>query len=92
MIIAKDSFGENKPSDDFYVTSGHKIIIDGKEIKAGKIPQARRIKVDPENVYSIVTETRLPILVNNLVVIAYGHEEWLEYSRKKGLSWYDNKP
>lgn len=91
MLIKRDALGENQPSEDLYITSGHKIMINGKEIKAGKIPQAKRVKVNPENVYSIVTEKRLPILINNLHVMTYGYDEWLEYSGKKNIAWYDNK-
>ena len=91
MKIPKDALGENQPSEDFYVTSGHKLIIDGKEIKAGKILQAKRVKVKPENVYTIVTEEHVPILVNNLAVMTYGYDEWLEYSKKRGIVWHNNK-
>lgn len=91
MLIKKDALGENLPSEDFYVTSGHKIFINDKVFKAGKIPQAHRVKVNPENVYSIVTDHCEPILINNLAVMAHGHDNWIEYSKNKGIIWHDNK-
>lgn len=89
--IEKDALGENKPSETFYVTTGHKLLIDGKEIKSKKIPQGKRIKVKPQKVYSIVTEKRVPILVNNLAVMTHGLDEWINYSKQRGIGWYDNK-
>ena len=90
MKIEKDALGTDKPVADFYITSGHKLVIDGKEIKAGKIPQAKRVKVKPELVYSICTDQRQIILVNGLSVIALGFEEWDEYSKKRNIIWNDN--
>jgi len=89
--IKKNSLGENMPNADFYVTSGHKIIINGFEIKAKYIPNTKRIKVKPENIYSICTENRTSIKVNGLNVIAWGYDEWMEKSSKRGLGWKNNK-
>ena len=91
MKIEKDAFGEDQPNEDFFITSGHKIILDGKEIKAGNVPQAKRVKVNPEKVYSIVTEKQEPILINNIPVMTFGYDEWLEYSNKKNLVWNNNE-
>ena len=91
MLIKKDSLGENQPSEDFYVTSGHILLINGKEIKARRVPGAKRIKVNSEKVYSICVENRQPIMVNGLEVMAWGKSKWLDYADKKGLVWTDNK-
>jgi len=90
MKLEKGCLGENQPSEDFYVTSGHKIIINGVETKAGRIPEAKRAKVKPETVYSICTEKRIPILINNLYVIAESYDTWKNYATKKGIVWKDN--
>ena len=82
-LIKKDSISENKPSDDFYVTSGHVIFIDGVPVKAKHIPGAKRVKVKPETVYSICTEKGGPILVNGLDVMAYNYVKWLSYIASK---------
>ena len=91
MQIKKDALGLNQPNEDFYVTSGHKIIIDGKEIKARHIPQAKRIKVKPQKVYSVCTDQRCPIMVNGLGVMTWGLNEWTEYFTKRGINWVNNR-
>jgi len=90
MKIKKNSLGENKPNEDFLVTSGHKILYNGTEIKASQIPGAIRIKVKPEIVYSICTEEKTAIKINNLDVMTWGESELLKYSVKRGLSWENN--
>ncbi len=68
ILLEKDMFGKNKPCTDFYVTSGHVLVINGVEIKARDIPNAKRVKVKPEMVYLICTEDRQPINHNGLCV------------------------
>ncbi|XWV26798.1 hypothetical protein QJ857_gp0253 [Tupanvirus soda lake] len=91
-LIKKGALGENQPSQDFFVTSGHKIVINGVETKARDIPQAKRIKVEPELVYSICTDKHEPILVNNLPVVSWGHKEWLISTKMKNIKWTNNNP
>ena len=91
MKIKKNALGVNQPNVNFYVTSGHKIVINGVEIKAKNIPQAKRIRVKPEYVYSICIEKRGPIVVNGLQVIAWGYDDWLKYADKTKISWHDNQ-
>lgn len=90
-LIKKDALGENQPSQDLYITSGHRIVINGVSTKVRRIPQAKRVKrQEPILVYSICVDKHQPILVNNLPVIAWGHDEWLQSSRKKAISWKNN--
>lgn len=91
MLIKKDALGINKPNADFYITSGHRIFINEQEIKAKHIPQATRTKTKSQLVYSICIENHGPILVNGLPVIAWGHDEWLNYVFIRGIVWEDNK-
>ena len=90
MKIEKDIFGKDKPNKDFYITSGHKIVIDGTEVKARHIPQAKRVKVKPQYVYSICTHKKCTIWVNGLEVPTWNYQKWLEYSKRKGISWMEN--
>ena len=92
MLIKKDALGKNKPTADFYVTSGHVLLINGKEIKARDIQCAKRVKVESEKVYSICTENSQPILVNGLDVMTWAEKKWLDYAIKKHLVWEDNEP
>lgn len=88
--IKKNLFGENKPSEDLYITSGHRIVYDGKEIKARDVPGSEIVKIKPESLYSLCVEQNQPIIINNIEVIAYGVDEWLEYAKKKNIMWHNN--
>ena len=91
MLIKKNLLGENCPNADFFVTSGHKVLVNGKIIKAGKIPGARRVKVKPELVYSICVASQSIIRVNNMDVVAWGYDKWLAYSKEHRITWTNNK-
>lgn len=90
MLIKKNSLGTNLPNADFFVTSGHKVVINEVEMKARKVPGAVRVKVRPQKIYSICTEIRCPIMVNGLSVISWGYDDWINYSNKLGINWSDN--
>lgn len=90
-LIKKNAFGENCPNADLKITSGHKIIYQNREIKVGKIKGLKTIKVKPELVYSICTIDGCPILVNNVQVMTWKKEEWLDKVRKENIYWRDNK-
>ena len=92
MLIVKDAFALDQPNEDFYITSGHKIVINGVPMKARHIPQAKRIKVSAEKVYSICTQRATTIMINGLEVTTWGINKWLDHSKKKKLDWTDNKP
>lgn len=90
MKIKKDFFGPDQPNVDFYVTGGHKIVVDGQELKVNKIDNLERIKCQPEYVYSICTKKREPILINGLSVMAWAYDNWVEYLDKRGVRWWNN--
>ena len=90
-ILVKDSLGLGKPSADFYVTPGHKILINGVSTKVRDIPQAKRVKNKFEKVYSICTDVHGPILVNGLETMAWSYSEWMHKAAKSGIYWNDNK-
>lgn len=90
MLIKKDSLGLNKPTSDFYVTGGHRIVIDNQEIKARDVSCAIRVRVNSQNVYSICTEYRCPIRVNGIDVISWGYNDWINYANQNGINWIDN--
>jgi len=79
------------PNNDFYVTTGHHIVIDGVSTKVRNIPEAKQV-VPPKNevVYSICVDQNQPILVNNLPVIAWGYDKWIKYVEKNNISWKNN--
>lgn len=93
MLIKAHLIGHNQPFEDFYVTSGHKLLIKDEKIKARYVKGAIRVKVNPpEILYSICTAKAAVILVNGLGVATWGYDNWLRYAKKNGIGWKDNKP
>ena len=82
--IKAHSLGHNKPFEDFYVTNGHRILINDVEIKARCVPGAKTVKVKPEPIYSIYTDDKCPILINGLDVMTHSY--------KKNANLANNKP
>ena len=89
-LIKMNSLGKNKPNKDLYITGGHEIMLNGLEIKAADVPGAKRFKVKPEVVYSVCTEKRCPILVNNLAVMSWGFDKWHKFVKCRNIDWRDN--
>lgn len=91
MLIKAHSIAKNQPFIDFYVTGGHKLVINGVHVKARDIPQAIRVKCRPQKVYSICTSKQCSILINGLQVLTWGYDEWIQYSKQMGIAWTDNQ-
>ena len=90
--IAKDAMGENRPTEDLFITSGHTLFVDGKFIKAGQLEQGKVHKIDTaEKIYTIATHKAYPIWINGLDVMTYSKAKFLAYVEKKGFAWSDNK-
>lgn len=73
--------GSGIPSQDLRLTSGHKLVIDGREIRARDHPSGLYGRCEPTPVYTIVCPTRQYIYANGQLVVAFGEDEWEE---KKG--------
>jgi hypothetical protein len=84
-LFEKDCLGENTPDHDFYATAGHPLYINGTEVKAANVPQAIKVNVEPEEVYSIMTEEREYIKINNLDVCTWEPNEWEEFVKTHNL-------
>jgi hypothetical protein len=54
MLIKNDSLDVNVLNRDLYITSGHRVLVDGKSIKAKHVKGAQRVKVKFQNIYSIL--------------------------------------
>lgn len=89
MKIPENLLGQDQPFQDFYVTSGHRIIYQNESVKAGKIKGAKRIEKS-EMVYTIVTRDKSHIMVNGLEVLAHGLQDWHEYVDTKKIKWQNN--
>lgn len=89
-LLKKGCLGKEMPSEDFYVTGGHKLIINGKEIKARNISKAIRVELQPQQVYSICTKYQCPILINNLNVLTWEYDKFLKYSKVRVIDFQNN--
>jgi predicted outer membrane repeat protein len=88
--IAKDSIDTNIPSEDFYITSGHKLIINGIIMKARDVPQSVRVKTKSQKTYSICTKNETAILINGMSVMTWSHDKFLGHAKKNNIHWVDN--
>lgn len=90
FLLKKGCLGQDTPNIDFAVTAGHELLINGKKIKARDVPQAIKATTDPENVYSICTDYKYPILINNIKTYTWEYYELLDYAKCRGIKWKDN--
>ena len=91
VLIKKDSVMDNIPSKDLYITSGHRMIYDGEEIKALKHPYGKRIKINPAKIYNIVTDERTTILANNTEIVADSYDYYIQHFGPVNGCWTENK-
>jgi hypothetical protein len=78
VLISKGSIANNSPSEDMYIIDGHPVCIDGKEVLPSKLVNNLNIKyvnLDPVPVYTLVTETRTYVLINNIAVCTWSLED-----------------
>lgn len=90
VLLKKNCISRNVPYQDFYVTPGHVLVINGQYIKAKNIKQGVRIVTEPQLVYSICTDKVCTILINGLNVLTWNVRQWKKYINKKHISWYNN--
>jgi hypothetical protein len=76
VTFPKDVFSPGVPSQDLRLTRGHKLFIDGEEVRAGDHPKGVYGRCEPTLVYSIVCPTREYIYANDQPVVASGLYEW----------------
>jgi hypothetical protein len=60
-----------------YLTAGHKVVIDGVEIKAKDVPGRSRVKTQPHPIFTLILEKRGIVKERNgLAIVADGISEW----------------
>jgi hypothetical protein len=90
ILIKKDLFGENKPSEDFYVTPTHPILYKNCEIYAKKIVGCEKVRLEKQLVYSLVTDNREALAINNIDVICWEYNEFIKsYNSRKRAIWLE---
>lgn len=89
-LIEKNSLNENKPSDDFYVTPNHPIFFENCEIKAKNIIGAKKVRLEKQLVYTLVTEKREALKINNIDVMCWEYDDFIKsYTNKKNAFWIE---
>jgi hypothetical protein len=95
-LLKKNCLGENKPSEDLYMTPGHPILYNGQETQASCVKEAVDFYCEEEEVYSIATNKREYILVNNVPSLTWSYFAWKNVciNGKNKYAWNinDKKP
>lgn len=81
--ILPHSLGENSPSDTLYITDGHPILFNNREILPTKINNDNIRHVDLPNVitvYTLITEERTAVKMNGVDVYTWNKEDFAKKS------------
>lgn len=89
--IDKNAIGEDMPSEDLLIRPGHPIMVDNKEVMPETLINGLNImkqKLEkPENTYSICSDKRQFVMINNLPVCTWEEKEWEEQSKEQNIIW-----
>jgi hypothetical protein len=92
ILIQKDLLGENKPSEDFYVTPTHPILDKKCEVEAKNLIGAKKVTLEKQLVYSLVTDNREALAINNIDVMCWEYKEFMQkYKKTKSAVWIENE-
>lgn len=90
--IPRNLFDLDRPNTDFYATPGHPLWIEGNEIIVENIPGHERVPCTPQCVFSICTDKRRSIWVDNLAAMTWAPRDWHATATANRISWCENKP
>jgi hypothetical protein len=82
ILLKKNLLGENKPSEDLYITSKHPIIVEDKEIIARKINGSEKVISHKQKIYTLVTDEREALSINNLHILSWKYSDYLQNIKK----------
>lgn len=89
--ISKNAFGQNLPLNDFLITPGHPLIINGEEIESEKLINNTTIYNvtldEPVNIYSICTKERTGIITEGLFALTWQNDDWEKNAIKTNIMW-----
>lgn len=72
-----------------YLTAGHKVVIDGVEIKAKDVPGRTRVNTQPYAVFTLILEKRGIVKEKHgLALVADGINEWNRFIASRKSSYY----
>lgn len=89
--ISKDALGDNQPSQDLYITYGHPLLINGQEIECQDLVNGTTITKmigERKDIYSLCTEERSYVIMNNVPVCTWEEKEWDAFRQKRSdVKW-----
>jgi hypothetical protein len=89
ILIKKNLLGENKPSEDFYITPTHPILLKNMELEAKKIEGGIKVDLKKQLVYTLVTDNREALAINNLDIISWEYNNFMKKYKKKNFVWME---
>jgi hypothetical protein len=91
ISIGKGSIGENKPMNDLLIRPGHPIWMKDKEVDCDKLINGDTIKmIETEKkhfIYTLVTEKRLFVNMEDIYVCTWRKIKWEEYSKQQNIPY-----
>jgi hypothetical protein len=89
--ISRGAFGQDLPINDIFITEGHPLMIDEKEIECEKLLNGHTItKVEldePINVYAICCDKRNDIMTEGIPIMTWEPIEWETFYKKNKIIW-----
>lgn len=83
--------GDEKPMNDLLITNGHPLIINGQEIPCQDLINAdtitRVVLDDYVTVYSLCSDKRVPVIMENVPVLIWKDNEWLQQANELNIGW-----
>lgn len=83
ILIPKDAINPNEPHTDFLITPGHKVKVNGVTMKAKQVPGAKKVKVEPEPVYTFISHYEDTVIVNGMKVKTWSNYSWNKLVRTR---------
>lgn len=92
ILIKKDAFGNNSPDNDFYITLGHPIKLNDKEVQPNELIRDNDLinlvhLEEPCTVYTLCTQSRLFTKINNIWVATWNEKEFHTYASLNNIHY-----
>lgn len=83
ILIKKGSLGVNRPDQDLYIRKGHPLWVRNREVYCQDLVNGKnivKVKLEkPMMIYSICTQKRVFVMMNNVPVCTWSEKGWKEY-------------
>jgi hypothetical protein len=90
--INKGSLSKGVPTRDLIIRPGHPILVEGKEIDpkilAKKNNGITEIELEPTDVWTLCTEKRDYVMMNDLPVCTWDYQNWKRFAKKNSILYW----